>query len=86
MDATRPLMWLLGILFVLGGSYLLYFEAGLSRWFSLGVLTAGFLLFIGLAVMAFFGSGKGDAPVVVRHENVVAVPPTTTRPDERRAP
>lgn len=56
MNATRAAFWTLGIAFVLGGIYMLYFEAGLDRWVSFGVLMAGFLVFIGLAVMGFSGS------------------------------
>ncbi|MCA1811725.1 MAG: hypothetical protein LC623_06905 [Halobacteriales archaeon] len=72
MNATRAILWVLGIVFVLGGAYMLYFETGLSRWFSIGVLTAGFLLFIGLAVLGFANRAPSDAPLVERevvHEN-----------------
>jgi hypothetical protein len=68
MNATRAILWVLGIVFVLGGAYMLYFQAGLNRWVSIGVLTAGFLLFIGLAVMGFAGRAPTDAPVVEDRE------------------
>jgi hypothetical protein len=70
MNATRTILWVLGIVFVLGGAYMLYFQAGLNRWVSIGVLTAGFLLFIGLAVMGFAGNAPTEAPVVEEREVV----------------
>jgi hypothetical protein len=70
MNATRAILWVLGIVFVLGGAYMLYFQAGLNRWVSIGVLTAGFLLFIGLAVMGFAGGAPADTPVVEDREVV----------------
>lgn len=60
MNATRIVMWLVGLVAILAGAYMLYFEADLDRWVSLGVLGAGLLLFIGLAIMAFAGSSRGD--------------------------
>jgi hypothetical protein len=73
MNATRVGLWLLGIAFVLGGAYLLYFEANLSRWVSLGVLTAGLLLFIGLAVMAFSGHSSNDGKTVIEERPTTVV-------------
>lgn len=70
MNAMRAILWVLGIIFVLGGAYMLYFEAGLSRWVSIGVLTAGFLLFIGLAVLGFADRAPSDTPVVENREVV----------------
>jgi hypothetical protein len=79
MNATRAILWVLGIAFVLGGAYMLYFEAGLNRWVSIGVLTAGFLLFIGLAVLGFADRAPSDAPAVVEEREVVHEGPTYER-------
>ncbi|HUR64405.1 MAG TPA: hypothetical protein VM241_07985 [Candidatus Thermoplasmatota archaeon] len=79
MNATRAILWVLGIVFVLGGAYMLYFQAGLNRWVSIGVLTAGFLLFIGLAVMGFAGRAPSDTPTVVEDREVVRDGPVYER-------
>ncbi|MEA3204347.1 MAG: hypothetical protein QOI63_2029 [Thermoplasmata archaeon] len=79
MNATRAILWVLGIVFVLGGAYMLYFQAGLNRWVSIGVLTAGFLLFIGLAVMGFAGQAPSDTPAVVEDREVVREGPVYER-------
>jgi hypothetical protein len=79
---------MLGIVFILGGAYMLYFEAGLSRWVSIGVLISGFLLFIGLAVMSFASSAPNDTPSGVVKESrdmVVDRRPTYIEGDDRRA-
>lgn len=60
MNPTRAVMWMFGVVVLLAGAYLLYFEADLNRWVSIGVLGAGFLIFIGLAVMTFAGSSPND--------------------------
>lgn len=52
-------MWALGIGLIIGGVYLFYFEANLARWFSVTLLGAGVLLFLGLVVLMFAG-GRGD--------------------------
>jgi hypothetical protein len=53
-------MWMLGIVVILAGVFLLYFEAGLSRWVSLGIVGAGVLLFVGMAIMAFASGAPSD--------------------------
>lgn len=60
MNANRSIMLGLGIVIILAGVYLLYFEANLSRWVSIGILSAGILLFVGLAVMSFASSAPTD--------------------------
>lgn len=59
MNTNRLVMWLLGIGLIIGGVYLFYFEANLARWFSVSILGAGVLLFLGLIVLMFAG-GRGD--------------------------
>ena len=59
MSIIRLVMWILGIGLLLSGVYLFYFEANLSRWFSLTLLAAGVLAFLGLVVLGFAG-GRGD--------------------------
>lgn len=75
MNATRGIVMSVGIAIVLVGAYLLYFEADLNRWVSIGILTAGILLFIGVAVMAFAGGGRSDP--------VANAPPTSVVQDNR---
>ena len=79
MNPTRTVMWMVGLVAILAGAYLLYFEANLARWVSIGILGAGLLVFIGLAVMTF-ASGQSDATPatnVVREETVVERAPRT---------
>ena len=75
--------------FILGGAYLLYFEADLNRWVSIGVLMAGFLLFIGLAVMSFASGAPADKPATVVKESTTPVRvdarPTVVQGDDRRS-
>lgn len=76
MNATRSVMWMVGVLFILGGALLLFFDLGLDRWISMGVLIAGLLLFVGLAVMGFAGGAPNDPPRAATGVAVVARNPT----------
>lgn len=84
MNASRTITMILGLAFLLAGAYLLYFEANLSRWVSIGILSAGVLLFIGLAVMSYAGSAPVEpaARTVVEHETIESRP--TTVIEDRR--
>ncbi len=53
MSAGRSILYLLGILLVIGALAMFFFESGLNRWVPVGLLAAGVLLIIGLAVMSF---------------------------------
>lgn len=80
MNPTRTVIWMVGLVAILAGAYLLYFEANLDRWVSLGILGAGLLVFAGLAVMTF-ASGQPEAPTaprVDREETVVERAPAAT--------
>jgi hypothetical protein len=89
MNATRAVIWMVGLVAILAGAYLLYFEAGLDRWVSIGILGAGILVFVGLAVMTFAGSAPTDpAPRVIREEGPERVverrPRTVVEREDRR--
>jgi hypothetical protein len=87
MNATRSVMWMVGLVAILAGAYLLYFEAGLDRWVSIGILGAGLLLFVGLAVMTFAsGAPSEPSPQAVREKEVVVerAPRTVVERDDRR--
>lgn len=60
-----------GVVIVLFGAYLLYFEADLNRWISIGLLTAGILLFVGVCVMMFAGGARSDPPEAARPTSVI---------------
>src|SRR5687767_704493 len=60
MNTTRAILMSVGVVTVLVGAYLLYFEANLDRWVSIGIVTAGILLFVGVCVMMFAGGAKTD--------------------------
>ncbi|MEA3136402.1 MAG: hypothetical protein QOJ26_1073 [Thermoplasmata archaeon] len=63
-----------GLVVILAGAYLLYFEAGFDRWISIGVLGAGLLLFVGLAVMSFAGGAPTDpSPTRAREDRTIVV-------------
>lgn len=70
MNPLRPILWGLGLLLFVVGAYMLYFEAGLSRWISIGVLTAGLVLVAGLIVMSFASSTPEHTETVVRDRPV----------------
>ncbi|HUR24439.1 MAG TPA: hypothetical protein VM327_00300 [Candidatus Thermoplasmatota archaeon] len=88
MNATRAVIWMLGLVAILAGAYLLYFEAGLDRWISIGLLGAGLLLFVGLAIMTFANNAPRDpSPRVVHDRDEVVVeraPRTVVERDDRR--
>jgi multisubunit Na+/H+ antiporter MnhC subunit len=86
MNASRSITLFLGLAFLLAGAYLLYFEANLSRWVSVGILSAGVLLFIGLAVMSYASSAPVEpvrSNTVIQHDTVEKGP--TTVIEDRRA-
>ena len=88
MNSTRGLFWAAGVIIISAGAYMLYFEAGLSRWVSLGVVTAGILLFVGLAVMSLASSAPQE-PVAEKvrpqeQTTIVNRHPTHVEVDERR--
>lgn len=69
MNTARMVMWVLGIGLMIGGVYLFYFEANLARWFSVTLLGAGVLLFVGLLVLMFAGGRGGDSRTTVVNED-----------------
>lgn len=69
MNTARMVMWALGIGLIVGGAYLFYFEANLARWFSVTLLGAGVLLFLGLLVLMFAGGRGDDSRTTVVHED-----------------
>lgn len=89
MNATRSVMWMVGLVAILAGAYLLYFEAGLERWVSLGIVGAGLLVFVGLAVMTFSQTAPNDpSPRTIEREGpervVERAPRTVVERDDRR--
>lgn len=72
MEAVRIWLWAVGITFMIGGSVMLYFAAGLGRWFALGVLTAGLVVLAGRAVVRFGAAALANRPTLLwEHEDVV---------------
>ena len=53
MNAGRAILYFLGVLLVVTALLMFFFQAGLNRWVPVGLLAAGVLLIIGLAVMSF---------------------------------
>lgn len=83
MNPTRTVVWMVGLVAILAGAYLLYFEAGFDRWVSLGILGAGLLVFIGIAVMTFANTAPQEPRREVR-ETVVEREPRTVVEREPR--
>lgn len=65
MNTTRAALWGVGIVLILVSAYIFYFEANLSRWFSVTILAAGMLLFVGLLVLTFAGGRHDDSRTTV---------------------
>ncbi|HUR25879.1 MAG TPA: hypothetical protein VM327_07705 [Candidatus Thermoplasmatota archaeon] len=53
LSAGRAIMYFLGVILVIAALAMLFFQTGLQRWVPVGLLAAGVLLIIGLAVMSF---------------------------------
>ena len=53
MSAGRGILYLLGVILVVAALAMFFFQTGLNRWVPVGLLAAGVLLIIGLAVMSF---------------------------------
>lgn len=62
MTPIRVLLMALGLTVFVVGAYLVFFEAGLDRWLSIGILTAGIVLFVGLLLMSFASGTPADEP------------------------
>lgn len=60
MHPARVIVLVLGLAVFIFGIYLLFFEAGLDRWVSIGILTAGVVILIGLVIMSFASSAPKD--------------------------
>lgn len=62
MDPTRGIFLVLGLVAIIAGAFMLFFEAGLDRWVSMTILVAGILVFVGLIVVGFATSAPQDPP------------------------
>lgn len=71
MSPLRMIFMALGIAIFIFGVYLFFFEAGLEQWISIGILTAGVIIFIGLLVMGFASGAPRDEPAEVHDREVV---------------
>jgi uncharacterized membrane protein len=63
MSAGRSILYLLGIVLVVGALLMFFFQTGLNRWVPVGLLAAGVLLIIGLAVMSFANTAPEERHV-----------------------
>ncbi len=60
MNPARMLMYLIGIILVVGALMVFFFEFGLDRWVSVTLLGAGILLIVGLSVMSFADTAPSE--------------------------
>ena len=83
MNTMRGIFMLVGVVVVVFGAYLLYDQADLNRWVGIGIVTAGILIFVGLAIMAFAGGSKADPPAPAQPSNIVQDNREVKRTDRR---
>lgn len=74
MHPVRGIVLVIGIAVFIFGVYLLFFEAGLDRWISIGILTAGIVIFLGIILMGFAGGAPEDRPRETREREVIREP------------
>jgi hypothetical protein len=53
LSAGRAILYFLGVILVIAALAMFFVETGLDQWVPVGILAAGVLLIIGLAVMSF---------------------------------
>ncbi len=53
MSPTRTIIWVVGVLMIIAGGLILFFETGLSAWVPATIAGAGLLLVVGLIVLTF---------------------------------
>lgn len=63
MNPARVLLYLCGIILVVGALWMFFFSAGLARWIPVSMLVAGILLVVGLAIMGFADRAPEDTYV-----------------------
>jgi hypothetical protein len=68
VSAGRAILYFLGIILVIAALAVFFFQTGLNRWVPVGLLAAGVLLIIGLAVMSFADNAPEER--VVRERRV----------------
>lgn len=60
VSASRAILYFLGVVLVIAALAMFFFQSGLDRWVPVGLLAAGVLLIIGLAVMSFADSAPEE--------------------------
>jgi hypothetical protein len=60
VSAGRAILYFLGVILVIAALAMFFFQTGLDRWVPVGLLAAGVLLIIGLAVMSFADNAPED--------------------------
>ena len=60
VSAGRAILYFLGVILVVAALAMFFFQTGLDRWVPVGLLAAGVLLIIGLAVMSFADNAPED--------------------------
>ncbi|MHB8605388.1 MAG: hypothetical protein ACYDCK_09040 [Thermoplasmatota archaeon] len=62
---TRALLWFVGVAVVIVGIWMLFFQTDLQRWIPMTVLTAGVIIFVGVAVMTFADRSPTTSETVI---------------------
>lgn len=60
MSPTRTIIWIVGVLMIVAGGLILFFETGLSAWVPATIAGAGLLLIVGLIVLTFATRAPAD--------------------------
>jgi small neutral amino acid transporter SnatA (MarC family) len=69
MDATRVLIWIIGLALVVVAAFMLFFQTGLNRFVPLSIAGAGLLLIIGVAVMSMSEKMHDDHETVTEEHH-----------------
>ena len=51
MNATRLVVFFVGVVLVIVAAWMLFVQTGLSRWIPMGIAAAALLFFIGVVIM-----------------------------------
>ena len=63
VSAGRAILYFLGVILVIAALAMFFFQTNLDRWVPVGLLAAGVLLIIGLAVMSFADNAPEERTV-----------------------
>ena len=60
LSPTRTVIWTVGLLLIIAGASILFFESGMQAWIPATIAGAGLLLIIGVLVLTFATQAPSD--------------------------